>query len=370
MKRFFVICGTRPEVIKLAPVVRALQALPGSQVILVNTGQQLELTRQMLSFFGLASHHDLGLMLPNQRPEELFSRALSALGSLLQSERPDWVVVQGDTGTAAAGAMAAFLNHIPVAHVEAGLRTYNLQSPWPEEYYRRLITVGAALHFAPTESARANLLKESVAPEKILTTGNTGIDSLLWTRERLRVDESRGFAARWAALDFSRPFVLSTFHRREALGAPMLGVFEAVRELSASGEAQFVLPLHPNPRVREAAKAVFGEKAPGLHLVDPLDYEEFCWLMDRATLLLTDSGGVQEEAPALGKPVVVARDETERQEAVTAGASVIAGADKVGVLREVRRLLGDKDLLAKMSVPRDIFGDGRAGKRIADKLAE
>lgn len=363
-----VVLGTRPEVIKLAAVVRAFQTREDSEVVLVNTGQHLELVQQMLSVFGLRANHDLALMTSGQSPASLYARALEGVSRLIREERPNWVLVQGDTGTAAAAAMAAFFEKVPVGHVEAGLRTHDLNSPWPEEFNRRTVALAATLHFAPTEIARQNLLAEKIDPRQIAVTGNTGIDSLLWMAERLKGKEGEAFASAWRSLKSSLPLVLCTFHRREAFGDSLLGILEAVAEMAEAGEAQFVLPLHPNPQVQEAAKRAFANSPKNLHITAPLDYREFIWLMDRSTLLLTDSGGVQEEAPTLGRPVVVTRDKTERPEAVEAGSSVLAGMEKSGVLKEVRGLLNNPIRLSEMSQPRPVYGDGRGAIRIVDAI--
>jgi len=363
-----VVLGTRPEVIKLASVVRALTAQSDFEVILVNTGQHLELVQQMLKVFGLKADHDLALMTAGQTPCSLYSRAMEGVAHLIKQVQPDWVMVQGDTGTAAAAATAAFFERVPVAHVEAGLRTYDLQSPWPEEFNRRSIALTARLHLVPTEGAQRNLIAEKVDRNIAPVTGNTGIDSLLWMVEKLRGEEGSVFEARWEKIHARTPLVLCTFHRREAFGDSLLGILEAVAEMALAGEAQFVLPLHPNPQVREAARRAFSQELTGLFITEPLDYREFVWLMNRSTLLLSDSGGVQEEAPTLGKPVVITRETTERPEAIVAGASVLAGIQKAGVLKEVRRILADPVILREMSIPRPVYGDGHAADRIVDAL--
>lgn len=365
--KVMLVLGTRPEVIKMAVLAHTLRANKEFEVILVNTGQHKELVQQMLKVFGLEADHDLALMTGGQSPASLYARAMEGVGQVIRQEQPKWVLVQGDTGTAAAAAMAAFYERVPVAHVEAGLRTHDLMSPWPEEYNRRSIALSASLHFAPTESAKENLLAEKIDSARIVLTGNTGIDALLWMVERLRGDEGQEFVQRWGCL-LHKPFLLCTFHRREAFGDGLLGILEAVADLVRSGEVQCVLPLHPNPKVQEAAHSVFADKPNGLFLTTPLDYKEFVWLMDRATLLLTDSGGVQEEAPTLGKPVVVTRDKTERPEAVSAGSSVLAGMEKSNVLVQVRRILQNKDVMDSMAVPRPVYGDGKASVRIAEAL--
>ncbi len=363
-KKVALLLGTRPEAIKLAPL-----ALKGSKNIQIwNSGQHRDLVRPMLSAFGLEPHLDLGLMQPGQTPASFFSRAVGAISEAIQSERPDWIVVQGDTTTAAAGAVAAFYENIPLAHVEAGLRTYDLRSPWPEEYNRRLIAVSARWHFAPTPMAREHLLNEKIPSEKILVTGNTGIDALLWMVERLRTP-GNALEKKWDILDPHRALILCTLHRREAFGEAMRSLMEALAELARTTSAQIILPLHPNPEVRAAAHAAFGTTKPAsLLVVDPLEYEEFLWLMDRSTIVVSDSGGVQEEAPTLGKPVVVTRNKTERPEAVAAGAAILAGTHGPDIVGAVRQLLDSAEMYKKMAVPRFLFGNGKAAEQILDAL--
>lgn len=365
--KVFLIFGTRPEAIKMAPVALEANRRKGVDLKIVNTGQHREMVAQMMSIFGLQASYDLQLMTPGQTPDRIFARAVEGIGKLLERDRPDWVLVQGDTTTAAAAALAGFYHRIRVGHVEAGLRTHDLSAPWPEEYNRRIITLSSHIHFAPTQEAVSNLLAEKVPQHQVVLTGNTGIDALFLMLERLRGPAGARFAERWAFL--KKPLVLCTLHRREAFGPAMEGVMRAVRRIAESGKAEIVLPLHPNPAVRSAATKVFGEASiQGLHLVDPLDYPEFLYLMDRSILLLTDSGEVQEEAPSIGKPVVVTRDKTERPEAVQAGAAVLAGTDPDRIEKEVRRILGDESVRAKMATPRPLFGDGKASVRILDAI--
>lgn len=364
--KIMLVLGTRPEAVKLASIVWELSSRKSLvDLVVVNTGQHRELLQQMLNIFEIETQYDLALMSSGQGLASLYARALEGVSELLAKEKPDWVVVQGDTSTAAAAAQAAFYARIPVAHVEAGLRTYDMDAPWPEEYNRRAIALTAKLHFAPTEPARRNLLDEGVDPSGIFLTGNTGIDSLLWMSKRVSGEGGKKFSRKWK-FEPALPLVLCTFHRREAFGDSMRGIFSAVAELAGKREAQIVLPMHPNPEVQRAARAAFGESPPsGVHLCAPLDYEEFVWLMNEARLIVTDSGGVQEEAPTIGKPVVVMRDKTERPESVTAGSSILAGTSGENLLTAVRGILGDKNRLERMSVPRPVYGDGRAAKRIA-----
>ena len=368
MKKIAIVLGTRPEAIKLAPVIIEGRKRKNAEILVWNTGQHRDLVRPMLGAFSIEPSLDLCLMSPGQSSAELFSRVVSGISSAIEEEKPDWVLVQGDTTTAAAACLSAFYQNIPVGHVEAGLRTGDLFAPWPEEYHRKLISLSATWHFAPTEATKKNLLNEAVLLSKVLVTGNTGIDALLWMVEKLRGKEGEKFQEKWGKIDFNRPVILCTLHRREAFGEAMLGFMQALVDLSSSG-SQVILPLHPNPEVRKAAQAVFGgKKLDNLFLEDPLDYQEFIWLMDRATLLLTDSGGVQEEAPTLGKPLIITRDKTERPEAVEAGAAILAGTDREKITNAVLRVLNDETLRLNMGKPRPIFGDGKASQRIFDTL--
>jgi UDP-N-acetylglucosamine 2-epimerase (hydrolysing) len=369
-KKIALVFGTRPEINKMARLAHAIRSRGSdADLWLWNTGQHRDLVAPMLKSFELQADEDLGLMTQGQSPGAFFARALDGMARMLEARRPDWLVVQGDTSTAAAAGLAAFFAKVPVAHVEAGLRTFDLSAPWPEEYNRRLIAVGASWHFAPTELARTNLLNEGVDPSRVVVTGNTGIDALLWMVKRLRGAEGREFSFKWQRLDSARPLVLVTFHRREAFGSTMRGLMRAVLELVSGGKVQVVLPLHPNPEVRNAAAEIFrGELGNSLHIVDPLEYREFLWLMDRSSFLITDSGGVQEEAPSLGKPVIVAREKTERPEAVKAGAALLAGTDPALIVACARRLLEDSAFYSAMAKPRQVFGDGHASERIANVL--
>ncbi len=369
MNKIALVFGTRPETIKIAPIALAIQASGESEVWLWNTGQHRDLVAPMLTAFGLKTNRDLGLMTQGQSPGAFFARAVAGVASAIEAERPDWLVVQGDTTTAAAASLAAFYAKVPVAHVEAGLRTYDLQSPWPEEYNRRVISEGAEWHFAPTNEAKQNLFKENMPEGRVLVTGNTGIDALLWMTKKLRGEDGREFAEKWKNLDPNRPLILCTLHRRESFGETMVGLMSSLKGLVESTNAQIVLPLHPNPEVRKAATAVFGAEPPAsLHIINPLEYREFLWLMDHCTFLITDSGGVQEEAPALGKPVIIAREKTERPEAVRAGAAILAGTDPVKIAACAKQLLTDRSAYEKIARPRMIFGDGKASERIHDAL--
>jgi UDP-N-acetylglucosamine 2-epimerase (non-hydrolysing) len=360
-----VVLGTRPEAIKLAPVILALRARRGLAVRVCSTGQHRQLLAAALSDFGLRADIDLALMRPGQRLNDLCAAALAKLGALIRRLKPGLVVVQGDTTTAMAGALAAFHERVPVAHVEAGLRTFDLAGPYPEEANRALIDALAALKFAPTPAALANLRAERIS-DGVAVTGNTGIDALRWAVSRRR----RPGPALAAALERCGPegFALVTLHRRESLGAPLRSICEGLRAvLDAEPGLRLLWPVHLNPEVRRAAAAL------GRHeradLLPHLGYLDAAAALSRCRFVMTDSGGLQEEAAFLGKPTLVLRRVTDRPEAVKAGIARVAGVEGRGVAREARRLLADRALFARMSRRSKAFGDGRAAPRIAASIA-
>jgi len=366
--RLLTVFGTRPEAIKLAPVLTALAAEPDIRSIVCVTGQHRELLDQALAVFGIHPDHDLGLMEPEQGLNALAARAISAIDRLIDQAAPDRVLVQGDTTTALAAALAAYHRRIPVAHVEAGLRTYVPDSPWPEEVNRRTIALVSDFHFAPTPAASDNLCAERLHGE-VFVTGNTGIDALHLVLRRLERDEKVRAAAD-AALPLTadgRKLVLVTGHRRESLGAPFAQICGAVAALCRRDDVEIVYPLHPNPSVRRPAEHALAG-LPGIRLLPPLGYSSFLRLMQRADLIVTDSGGVQEEAVALAKPVLVTREVTERAEAVGAGAARIVGAGGERLLRHMSDLLDDPDLASRFARRSGTYGDGRASRRIVDAL--
>lgn len=346
------VLGTRPDAIKLAPVVAAMRRHPAEfACVLVATGQHRELLDQVLREFDLAPDVELRLMREGQQPAAVVGRALPALGEAIDRARPDLVLVQGDTATALAGALAAFYRRVPVGHVEAGLRTPSPALPFPEEMHRRLIGRIAALHFAPTEDARGALEREDVDPQAIFVTGNTVIDSL-----RSVVEDRRGAGP--------ERLLVVTLHRRESWGAPLAAVCTAVRRvLERHADLHAVIPVHPNPRVRATVESVLAG-VPRAGVVPPPPYREFVSLLTRAAVVLTDSGGIQEEAPALGVPVLVARDITERLEGVRAGAARVVGLDPDVIERALERVLDDPAGFAPDATARDLYGDGRAADRI------
>jgi UDP-N-acetylglucosamine 2-epimerase (non-hydrolysing) len=362
------ILGTRPEVIKLAPVATALRRR-GCTLQVCSTGQQSELIEQACAALSFSPDVDLKLMLPGQTPCQFVARALSALDAWLCENSPALVLVQGDTATAFCGALAAFYRQIPVAHVEAGLRTGDLASPFPEEGQRAMVARIAAMHFAPTLAARAALEREGIAPTTIHVTGNTAIDALLAMRDKLRTEGTHQELRELFVTVGKVPVVLLTAHRRESFAGGLAQVFAAVRQLASElPHVHFVFPVHPNPSVRNAVRAAWGDvRLSNLHQIEPLGYAQFVALLDRCTLVLTDSGGIQEEAPSLGKPVLVLRDSTERPEAVLAGTARLVGTDPERIISETRRLLSDPAEYARMVAVENPFGDGRAAERIAER---
>lgn len=359
--------GTRPEAVKMAPVLRALEADEAFDVEVLATAQHREMLDQVVDLFDLHVDHDLDIMRASQTLDELTGRILAAAGPVLERTAPDAVLVHGDTTTAFALALASFYRQIPVGHVEAGLRSGDRYAPFPEEMNRRLVSNLATWHYAPTEGNRAHLRAEGVDPARIWVTGNTVIDALLET-----VDPAYRFAnpaLRDAAFGEARVIGL-TCHRRENLGAPMERIFEAVRDtVEAFPDVQVVYPVHRNPLVQEAAARILGDR-PRILLIDPLDYADFSNFMARCCFMLTDSGGVQEEAPALDVPVLVLRDTTERPEALEAGCAALAGTSYAGVRAACEALLDDAALYARMAAAPDPYGDGHAAERIVRALRE
>ncbi len=361
------ICGTRPDAIKMAPVVRALQQHPAFEVRLIATGQHREMLDQVLRLFRLTPDADLNIMTPQQTLTEITTRTLEGLDRLLRELPADVVLAQGDTTTTFAAALAAFYHRVPFGHVEAGLRTYDKYQPFPEEMNRRLTAPLAEFHFAPTETARQHLLQEYIPAGRIWITGNTGIDAVQWVAQQ-PYEPSEPALQR--ALTHSGRVLLLTTHRRENWGEPMANIARAAHELlQRLDDLLLLLPMHRNPRVRETLTAVLGNHPRAL-LTEPLDYAPFVHAMRRADLILTDSGGVQEEAPAFGKPILVLRETTERPEGVAAGAAKLVGTDAERIVAESLRLLTDADAYAQMARAVNPYGDGRASERIRDILLQ
>jgi UDP-N-acetylglucosamine 2-epimerase (non-hydrolysing) len=370
MRKIAVIFGTRPEAIKLCPVVLALKSNPAFECKVCVTGQHREMLQQVLDVFGVVPDKDLALMRPNQTLGGLTSRAIAAIDEYLAEEKPDIVMVQGDTTTVLAGALAAFYHHIPVAHVEAGLRTWNMESPWPEEANRVLTTRLAKWHFCPTENNKANLLKEGIAESDIYITGNTVIDALLMAKENVRKKPPKIDGLPEGLMQSDARMVLITGHRRENFGEGFEHICTAIRNLAERfPETHFVYPVHLNPNVREPVERILGGYCgKNVHLIEPQSYLPFVALMNRAYLILTDSGGVQEEAPSLGKPVLVMRDTTERPEAVTAGTVKLIGTNTDDIYQEASTLLLDESAYQAMATAVNPYGDGAAVERILEVL--
>jgi UDP-N-acetylglucosamine 2-epimerase (non-hydrolysing) len=363
MHKVLLIFGTRPEAIKLCPVIRGLRehSTPFDVRVCV-TAQHREMLDQVLQAFGVQPHHDLDLMLPGQTLFQSTSRILAGLEAVLRAERPSIVIVQGDTTTTLCGALAGFYQNIPVAHVEAGLRTGDMRQPFPEEMNRVLTSHLAGLHFAATEKAAENLRQEGVTPDSIHVTGNTGIDAVLYVREALAAGKLHG--REWAELDPSKKLIVVTAHRRESFGGGFERICRALAELADRPDVQVIYPVHPNPNVQDPVQRLLAGH-PNVLLIEPLSYVPFVDLMRRAYLLITDSGGIQEEGPSLGKPILVMREKTERPEAVMAGTVKLVGTDQRRIVSEAISLLDDPRVYEEMARVHNPYGDGQASARIA-----
>jgi UDP-N-acetylglucosamine 2-epimerase (non-hydrolysing) len=364
-KRIAVILGTRPEAIKLAPVILALRNEPWADCRVVVTGQHREMLDQVLSLFKIKPHEDLHVMRRAQSLGQLSVRLMAGLDKLLREQPPDLIIVQGDTTTVAVTSYLGFCHRIPVAHVEAGLRTNDRWSPFPEEINRRITSLLATIHFCPSEQAREVLLAENLSAGSIHLVRNTVIDALFLARSALRA-KPRALAG----VDFSKRTILVTMHRRESFGAPMEAICRAIAAVvAAHPEVRILLPVHKSPVVRQTVLPLLAPIS-GVHLVEPLDYQAFVYAMKECHFIMTDSGGVQEEAPALGKPVLVLRENTERPEAVRAGAALLVGTNEQAIVSAAEELLSGGALYRRMARPRNIYGDGKAAARIVDVLRE
>ena len=355
-KRILVAVGTRPEAVKMAPVIHALREQPWADVRVLATAQHRQMLDQIHEFFGITPDCDLDMMRPNQSLSDLTARMIAAMDPVLAEEAPDLVLAQGDTTTVMVTALASFYRKIPFGHVEAGLRTGNVHNPFPEEMNRVLVGRMADLHFAPTEGSAANLRKEGMT-DGVHVTGNTVIDALLWAAERVDATEF--------APPAGKKLVLVTAHRRENHGEPLENICAALREIADRSDVKMLYPVHPNPNVLEVAHRVLGNHE-AIELVDPLDYPKMVAAMRACDVILTDSGGVQEEAPSLGKPVLVLRTTTERPEGITAGAARLVGTDRATIVNAANELLDDAAAYSAMAKVENPYGDGRAAHRIAE----
>ena len=368
--KVLVVFGTRPEAIKMIPVVEALRAEPGVDVKVCVTAQHRQMLDQVLDLFGVEPDYDLDIMGNAQGLTDITCRVLQGLGACLDEVRPDRVLVHGDTTTTLAATLACYYRQIPLGHVEAGLRSYDPRQPWPEELNRRVADIAADQLFAPTQRSKENLLAEQAKPEHIFVTGNTVIDALQATLGLINVDRGaeQRFRARFPYLDGGAPMVLVTGHRRESFGEPFRELCAAIRDLAGSFPIEVVYPVHLNPNVQRPVREILGGLG-NVHLVEPQEYLPFVQLMARARVILTDSGGIQEEAPSLGKPVFVMRNVTERPEAVDAGAVKLVGTSRRRILEEVGSVLTSPEHYGRMSRAQNPYGDGRAARRIAGIVA-
>lgn len=370
MKRILVIFGTRPEAIKMAPVVKTLEAASQFDVRVCVTAQHREMLDQVLNFFKITPDFDLNLMQPNQSLTGLTARIFESLGPVFQEFKPDLVFVHGDTTTTMAASLAAFQSGAKIAHVEAGLRSGSMMEPWPEEANRRVTSVVTDLHFAPTDQARGNLLAEHHDESKIFVTGNTVIDALLAADAMIEGDRDLlDSLNKKFSKEITRDFALVTVHRRENFGQGLLNICEAIKKLVSSQPINVVLPVHPNPNVQKYVVEHL-QSVPGVFLHKPFEYQELAYLLKRAKLVLTDSGGLQEEAPSFGVPVLVLRNTTERPEAMQAGTALLVGTDVLTIVDNATRLLTDPQAYNAMARAINPFGDGTAARQIADKTAD
>ncbi|WP_315919332.1 non-hydrolyzing UDP-N-acetylglucosamine 2-epimerase [Mesorhizobium sp. SP-1A] len=370
MKKVVIVFGTRPEAIKMAPVVKTFRSDPRFETVVCVSGQHRSMLDQVLSAFDIVPDIDLKVMRPGQTLTDVTVNVLQGVSDVLSAAKPDMVLVHGDTTTAMAAATAAFYQQVPVGHVEAGLRTHNMWQPWPEEMNRCVIDLFARWLFAPTETARTALLAERIPEERIVVTGNTVIDALLIASERIRTDPAvkRLCKDQFPFLQPDKRLVLVTAHRRENFGGGLRGIYEALARLARRGDVQIVYPVHLNENVRRAASEILSG-VEGVFLIEPLEYLPFVYLMNRSHIIVTDSGGIQEEAPALGKPVLVTREVTERPEAVAANAARLVGTDTARIVAETELLLDSPDEYRKVSCAESPYGDGRAAQRIVETLA-
>lgn len=374
MKKILLVFGTRPEAIKVAPLVIKLKAEKEFQVRVCVTAQHREMLDQVLEIFNIKPDYDLNLMKPNQDLYDITTKVILGLKSVLRDFHPDIVLVHGDTTTTFASSISSFYEKIPVGHIEAGLRTGNLLSPWPEEANRKLTSAITKLHFAPTSLAKENLVKENIDPENIFITGNTVIDALLWNIDKIRTNEDlqkdilKSISSFGYNINADKKIILVTGHRRENFGEGFISICEALKEIASKNPGiDIVYPVHLNPNVRKPVMGLLNE-IKNIYLIEPMSYQPFIYLMDKSYIVLTDSGGIQEEAPSLGKPVLVMRDTTERPEALDAGTVKLVGTDKNKIINEVQILIDSKSEYDKMAFAHNPYGDGKACDRISKIL--
>ncbi len=361
--------GTRPEAIKMAPLIKEFQkSSAGFDIKVCVSAQHREMLDQVLLFFEIKPDFDLNIMQQNQNLFDITIQALNGIKEVMSHYKPNWLIVQGDTTTTFVGALAAFYEKVRVVHVEAGLRSLHKHAPFPEEMNRVLTTHLSDIHFAPTIRAKENLLREGVLEDQIFVVGNTSIDALFLCLKKISGKKPDSFAP-FNSIDFDKKIILVTGHRRESFGKPFENICHALKMIAENDEIEIVYPVHLNPNVRKPVLKIL-RKIPNIHLKEPLDYPSFVWLMNKSYIILTDSGGVQEEAPSLGKPVLVMRDITERTEGIEAGTAKIVGTDKEKIIRETLELLNDKSVYDKMAKTVNPYGDGNASKRIIDIISK
>ena len=363
-KKILFIFGTRPEAIKMAPIIKECEKHTDKlEAVVCITSQHKEMLQQVLHFFQIQPQFDLALMQANQTLFDLTANALKGLQNILDAAAPDLILVQGDTTTAMVGALAGYYKKIKVGHVEAGLRSGDIYAPFPEEVNRKIISTMGAFHFAPTTGAKDNLEKEGIS-QNVYITGNTVIDALMWGVEKVRKTQS--ISEQFSFLDPTKKLILVTAHRRESFGKPFEGICEALLQIAKDNPAyEMVYPVHLNPNVQEIVYKTLGNQE-NIHLVNPLDYPPLLWLMDRSYFVITDSGGIQEEAPALGKPVLVMRDVTERQEGIDAGTALLVGTNKEKIVQAAQQLIDDKSVYTQMAKAVNPYGDGTAAQQIVN----
>ena len=368
MKKILLVFGTRPEAIKMAPVVKEFQKYPEQfDTKVCVTAQHRQMLDQVLDFFEIKPDYDLDLMRPGQNLHQLTADVITGLKPVLEEFKPDYVFVHGDTTTSTASALAAFYTGAKVCHVEAGLRTYNKQAPFPEEMNRQITGRLTDIHFSPTEAAKQNLLSEGIKEDTILVTGNTVIDALLYATNKLKSYTDDEIETLKKVVDFNKKLVLVTGHRRENFGTGFINICHSLLEIAKNNDTEIIYPVHLNPNVQDPVNKLLTNNA-NIKLIQPLSYPAFVWLMEKSHIILTDSGGIQEEAPSLGKPVLVMREVTERPEAVTAGTVKLVGTDSEKIITETTRLLQDEKYYLGMTKIHNPYGDGKAGGRIVDFL--